>query len=280
MQDSARRVHEGLKSFYNNDPGYWAVEQAANAEITPERELMVGWINSGERVLDVGCGTCRNAVFLGGRAKYIGCDLSGRALQIAAETLPEGAASAFVQAESHILPFRDDSFDVVISTYALEHFVYPESSLAEMWRVCKPGGRVIVISPAYDDPRVLPPSTTHWSRPARGWLMATQAVRQLVRHVRPSHTFFAQVSRPRIFEDAFSSDFDAVHLVSAREVGNTFRRRGAEILFERRRAPRPGSGGGIARSLRETARNLLLQTGLGQYAGLNLQLVAGKPKKP
>lgn len=275
MRQSSSRIHEALKSFYNRDAEYWEIEQAANVEITPEREQLLAWIRAGDRVLDVGCGTCRNALFLNGRARYYGCDVSERALRIAVETLPAGAVAP-VKGESHVLPFRDGSFDAVLSTYALEHFVYPEGSLAEMWRVCKAGGRVILISPAYDDPRNLPPSTTHWSSIARGVLTATQAVRQLVRHVRPSHTFFAQVKRPRILEDGYASDFDAVHLVSAREVANFFRARGAKVLFERRRTPRPPAGG-LGSRLRDAARNVVLSAGFGQYAGLNLQLVAAKP---
>ena len=58
-------------------------------------------------------------------------------------TPPAGeAARRLTQGESHRLPFATDAFDAVISTYALEHFVFPRESLEEMWRVCRPGGRV------------------------------------------------------------------------------------------------------------------------------------------
>jgi hypothetical protein len=68
-----------------------------------------------------------------------------------------------------------------------------------------------------------------------------------------------------------------VHLVSAREIGAFFREKGAEILFERRRVPRAVRGGGLAWRAREHLRNFALRLRLGEYAGLNLQLVAAKP---
>src|SRR5262249_12329331 len=43
------------------------------------------------------------------------------------------------------LPFPDASFSVVVSRYAMHHFLEPRAVLAEMVRVCAPGGRVAVI---------------------------------------------------------------------------------------------------------------------------------------
>jgi SAM-dependent methyltransferase len=173
--------------------------------------------------------------------------------------------------ESQALPFCDRSVDAVLSTYALEHFVYPEKSLREMWRVCRSGGRVILISPAYDDPRALPPSVGHWPVARRVGLVAEQAVRQMVRHLRARKMFFSQVRQPRVLEGVYQPDFDAVHLVSAREIANFFKMIGGRILFARKRTPRVGAGA------REVLRNALLRMGIGEYAGLNLQIVVEKP---
>ena len=133
-----------------------------NRELTPERAELFRFIPDGARVLDVGCGACDNAHAIAPRAKYFGCDVSHLALRRGAAAFPN-LSLQFAQGESQRLPFRDGSFDVALSTYALEHFVFPRESLDEMWRVCGAGGRVILISPAYDDPRLLPPSTSHWS---------------------------------------------------------------------------------------------------------------------
>ena len=43
------------------------------------------------------------------------------------------------------LPFPDASFSVVVTRYSFHHFLDPKAVLAEMVRVCRPGGRVAVI---------------------------------------------------------------------------------------------------------------------------------------
>ncbi len=55
-----------------------------------------------------------------------------------------------MEAKSHSIPFKDDCFDVVVSTEMMEHDCLPWVSLAEMTRVCKEGGHVLVTARGYD----------------------------------------------------------------------------------------------------------------------------------
>jgi SAM-dependent methyltransferase len=264
------KLHGALRAFYNNSAAYFEEAGDANNELTPERRHLFSFIPDGALTLDVGCGQCENAGFLAGKIRYVACDLSHLAIERAsAMGRPLWAA---VQAESQALPFATGSMDVVMSTYALEHFVYPRESLAEMYRVCRSGGRVLVVSPAYDHPLHLPPSIGHWPAARRRRLAATQFVRQAMRHLRPNQYYFARISAPRVLDGEYQPDFDAVHLVSAREVSNFFKSLGARILFERKREARDD-----ARTLRERLRNIMLRAGIGEYAGLNLQIVVEKP---
>lgn len=269
-------LHQRLRAFYNESHEYFAEASGVNRELTPERAELFRFIQPGDRVLDVGCGACDNAHALAGRASYTGCDISFLALRRGAAAYPEFHLR-FAQGESQRLPFATGSFSIVLSTYALEHFVFPRASLDEMWRVCRPGGKIILISPAYDDPRLLPPSTSHWSRAARLQLLLAQTWRQAVRHFDPHRFYFARVQRPRVLHEKYQSDFDAVHLVSAREIAAFFAAKGATFAFERKRRPRPVTGGNFFHRLREHLRNIALRLHLGEYAGLNLQLVAVKP---
>ena len=68
------------------------------------------------------------------------------------------------------LPYHNDTFSLVITRYSFHHLLEPASALAEMIRVCKPGGRVLVAdvavpaekSEAYDRLEVLrDPSHVH-----------------------------------------------------------------------------------------------------------------------
>jgi len=263
------KLHAALREFYNCDEAYFTGAGEANAALTPERRELFGFIPEGALLLDVGCGSCENAAFLNGRVRYVGCDVSSLALARAVQL--KRPMFGTVQSESQRLPFRAASFDVVLSTYALEHFVFPEESLREMWRVCRVGGRIILVSPAYDDPLALPPSVGHWPRARRVGLIAEQAIRQVSRHLQPGRFYFAQVPQPRVLAGEYQPDFDAVHLVSAREVANFFKMMGGKILFERKRRPRAGGG------WRGAVRNALVRSGIGEYAGLNLQIVIEKP---
>lgn len=266
-----------LRQFYGSCGEYFTEAHQANLEFSPERQAVFAFIPPQAKVLDVGCGSCENGLRISSAASYVGCDVSATALKLAHASLPPEKRN-FTQGESHALPFKTGSFEVVLSTYALEHFVFPRESLDEMWRVCRPGGRVLLISPAYDDPRWLPPSTSHWSFWARFRLVGAQAWRQFLRHVRPHYFHFARVEAPRILTDAYQSDFDAVHLVSAREIGNYFRAKGATVLYERKRLPRSlNPADPLGRRIREFCRNAVLRFHWGEYAGLNLQLVVAKP---
>jgi len=97
------------------------------------------------RGLDVGCGTGVLAAQLA-RAGWTmtGADPSGGMLDVLRARSPEVTA---VQASGTALPFPDDAFDVVLSVATLHHIADADDvrrTLAEMVRVVRPGGRVLV----------------------------------------------------------------------------------------------------------------------------------------
>jgi len=115
-------------------------------------EKIVGWTNirPGITVLDVGCG----AGFLGRTywqyfkdgGHYIGADIStelcGDAKK-AAKDWSDNGTTYFAAGDAHILPFKDNSVDMVMSQILLVHIKDPERALSEMVRVVKPGGCII-----------------------------------------------------------------------------------------------------------------------------------------
>ena len=100
------------------------------------------------RVLDAGCGTGANLAFLARYGEPVGLDLSTEALQFAAKRHPAGLTRGTVDA----LPFPDETFGLVTSFEVIYHLAVEDDrrALAEMARVTRSGGWLLVRAPAYD----------------------------------------------------------------------------------------------------------------------------------
>lgn len=94
------------------------------------------------RVLEVGCGSARLSCLLAReRFETIALDISKEALRVAvANYRLNGVSGRFLCASAERLPFRDEVFDLVVSTGLLEHFSNPSHIVLEMVRVLRPGG--------------------------------------------------------------------------------------------------------------------------------------------
>lgn len=107
-------------------------------------------------VLDVGCATGRllERLALAGVRSLAGSDLAPRIVEVARAKLRRRGFEADLRAadaESE-LPWPADSFDTVTLTGVLHHFVRPGSAFAEMERVLRPGGRLIVADACFFPP--------------------------------------------------------------------------------------------------------------------------------
>jgi SAM-dependent methyltransferase len=96
-------------------------------------------------LLDAGCGTGANAEMLRTFGQVIGTDVSSEALRWSRQR----GLSHLVRCRIEKLCFADDTFDVVTALDTLEHVDDDLAALAELHRVCKPGGAVIITVPAY-----------------------------------------------------------------------------------------------------------------------------------
>ncbi len=112
------------------------------------RTLLCGLIGNRQKdILDVGCGTGETLVFLkekGLAQNVYGVDKSPLAVKYARQrglvNVREGLASK--------LPYKNESFDLVLFLDVLEHIKDDVGAVKEAKRVLRPGGRVIVTSPA------------------------------------------------------------------------------------------------------------------------------------
>ena len=115
------------------------------------RVATLAQVKTGARALDLCCGTGDIAFALARRgAETIGLDFSAEMLGIAGnrqEKIPQSAIRnpQFLQGDAQQLPFPENSFDVVTVGYGLRNLASWERGLDEMFRVAKPGARLIVL---------------------------------------------------------------------------------------------------------------------------------------
>jgi len=97
-----------------------------------------------ERAVDVGCGAGALALALAPLVReVVGVDRVPELLELARERAPANAQ--FVEADATSLPFEVASFDLAGTLRTLHHVRRPELVIAELARVTRPGGRVLVI---------------------------------------------------------------------------------------------------------------------------------------
>jgi ubiquinone/menaquinone biosynthesis C-methylase UbiE len=121
-----------------------AAHQDSRAAATQERLRRVLQPSGGERALDVGTGAGAFALALAPLVREV------VAVDVVPEVLEQARARApgnveLVEADGRSLPFPAASFDLVCTARTLHHTTRPELVVAEMTRVLRPGGTMLVV---------------------------------------------------------------------------------------------------------------------------------------
>jgi SAM-dependent methyltransferase len=139
----------GLAVFKQRTRATWAAgnfPEVARRELWDVGERLVRrvGIGKGERILDVACGTGNVAI----RAAQAGGQVTGVDLTpelfVAGRRLADkaGVSLDWVEGDAEALPFEDESFDVVLSTFGWMFAPRHDVAAAELARVLRPGGRM------------------------------------------------------------------------------------------------------------------------------------------
>jgi len=139
----------GTRAFFGPRAAGWDERFPADG---PAYALAVAELSppNGGVVVDAGCGTGRAMEHLRGavgpRGTVIGVDVTPEMLE-AGRAQGRVDVGSLVLGDAGALPLRDGAADAVFAAGLLPHLARPEAGLAELARVCRPGGRLAVFHP-------------------------------------------------------------------------------------------------------------------------------------
>jgi demethylmenaquinone methyltransferase/2-methoxy-6-polyprenyl-1,4-benzoquinol methylase len=136
------------RTFFNNAAQNWEIEHRQEKEKDKLNRLIPYFtVNAGDRVLDAGCGTGRLIPFLkksaGSSGRIVEMDFAKKMLDIARKK-HRYLEILFVQSDARLIPFKKNSFDVVICFALLPHVPDKQMTLREFKRILKPSKSLII----------------------------------------------------------------------------------------------------------------------------------------
>ncbi|MCU1560186.1 MAG: bifunctional demethylmenaquinone methyltransferase/2-methoxy-6-polyprenyl,4-benzoquinol methylase [Mycetocola sp.] len=99
----------------------------------------------GDRILDLAAGTGTSSAFLAkSGATVVAADFSPGMIEVGRKKYGRVRNMQFVEADATNLPFSDNEFDATTISFGLRNVVEPKKAIAEMFRVTKPGGHLVI----------------------------------------------------------------------------------------------------------------------------------------
>lgn len=153
-----REERERVRSRFTRSAEPFAKFALASRTGDADRLVALAAPERHELALDLACGPGTFTLPLAEQARFVhGLDLTPALLEQAQRAVEERRLRNVVLTcgSAYRMPYRDASFDLAGCGYSLHHFAEPARALAELARVLRPGGRVVVLDmivPARADP--------------------------------------------------------------------------------------------------------------------------------
>ena len=130
-----------------------AVYQTPDVIAQRRQVLKAMGLRAGEQVLDIGSGpgllAYDMAASVGRDGRVCGIDTSEDMLTMSRTRCADKPWTEFQKADATELPYPHDSFDAAVSTQVYEYVANVPAALTELYRVMRPGGRVLVMDTDY-----------------------------------------------------------------------------------------------------------------------------------
>jgi SAM-dependent methyltransferase len=148
MNDQAEEQRRLILDQFTKQAVPFAEMPAHSNEESLKLHIDMAKIGPEHDVLDVACGPGLVACPLAEVAHHVtGIDITPAMIEQAKMKQRSSGLTnlTWLVGDAVPLPFPDAAFSVVVTRYSFHHFLNPQAVLAEMVRVCRPGGRVVVI---------------------------------------------------------------------------------------------------------------------------------------
>jgi len=149
-EDKAKRVAEVFTSVASKYDIMNDLMSAGLHRVWKHFAIQISGVRSGERVLDVAGGSAdlsrKFAKRVGPTGQVWLTDINNAMLRVGRDRMiDDGLAMPAAQCDAEHLPFPDNYFDCVSIAFGLRNVTHKDAALAEMRRVLKPGGRLLVL---------------------------------------------------------------------------------------------------------------------------------------
>lgn len=163
FQDDSSKKDQVSKMFNNIAPYYDLLNRVLSLGIDKSwRNKMIRQLQNipHHQILDVATGTADVAIAMGKKLqpqRIIGLDIAVEMLDIGRKKIQQEELSDTIHlmsGDAEDLPFEDNTFDAITVAFGVRNFEHLEKGLAEMLRVLKTGGKLVVLE--FSKPQIFP----------------------------------------------------------------------------------------------------------------------------